>query len=64
MKRPALQNKQVVVYEWLIGPEKFSGLSTNGSQTLTNFFDISLSPPTQHHSFFRNSPLSFIKAES
>ena len=31
MKRPALQNKHVVVYEWLFGPEKFSGLSRNGS---------------------------------
>ena len=30
MKRPALQNKQVVLYEWLFGPEKFSGLSRNG----------------------------------
>ena len=30
MKRPALQDKQVVLYEWLFGPEKFSGLSRNG----------------------------------
>ena len=30
MKRPALQNKHVVVYEWLFRPEKFSGLSRNG----------------------------------
>ena len=31
MKRPALQNKHVLVYEWLFGSEKFSGLSRNGS---------------------------------
>ena len=31
MKRPALQNKHVVVYEWLLRPEKFSGLSRNGT---------------------------------
>ena len=29
MKRSALQNKQVGVYEWLFGPAKFSGLSRN-----------------------------------
>ena len=32
MRRPALQNKQIGVYEWLSGPEKFSGLSRNELQ--------------------------------
>ena len=30
MKRPALQNRRVAVFEWLFGPEKFPGLSRNG----------------------------------
>ena len=32
MKRPALQNKQVVVFKWLFGPAKFSGLLRNRAQ--------------------------------
>ena len=43
-ERPALQNKQVGVYEWLFGPEKFSGPSRNGSRGSNQDFSQDFEP--------------------
>ena len=53
MKRPALQNKQVILLGTAFQPEKFSGLSRNGPPTTAM-----VSPGLNFHGFFSlGSPL-------